>query len=185
MATALLEILQKKPKVKIQQGLNVSFDQGKLLIEDDKLVDKTDTEFDAKTFRQRVLRRSFIEQVPTKMEAAKMEEEKLIKTIMGKDKTPLSSTDKPEKLKKMTMPGQKTEKIRVPRKQKEPEERILQIPAGMVEIDDRPISDRLIAKEPSINIKAPAYYMNNRELFINFINSLFEPYVLSNFVSAV
>ena len=30
--------------------------------------------------------------------------------------------------------------------------------------------------EPNIIIKSPAYYLNNRELFINFINSLFRPY---------
>ena len=39
-----------------------------------------------------------------------------------------------------------------------------------------PSGDRLEQKGPNIFIKAPAYYMNNREIFVNFLNSLFKPY---------
>jgi hypothetical protein len=45
-----------------------------------------------------------------------------------------------------------------------------------VKIGDTPIVRRLPRKEPIVNIKVSSYYMNNREKFINFINSLFEPY---------
>ena len=38
--------------------------------------------------------------------------------------------------------------------------------------------NRVAKKEPNILIKAPNYYLENREIFINFINSLFEPYKL-------
>ncbi len=38
--------------------------------------------------------------------------------------------------------------------------------------------NRVPKKEPNILIKAPSYYLENREIFINFINSLFEPYKL-------
>ena len=31
-------------------------------------------------------------------------------------------------------------------------------------------------KRDDVSIKTSAYYMNNREIFINFINSLFQPY---------
>jgi hypothetical protein len=37
-------------------------------------------------------------------------------------------------------------------------------------------SKRLPQKEPPIFLRAPAYYMNNREIFINFITSFFQPY---------
>ena len=43
-------------------------------------------------------------------------------------------------------------------------------------VDDQLMKDRLPRKQPKINIKASSYFMNNREIFINFINSLFEPY---------
>jgi hypothetical protein len=50
------------------------------------------------------------------------------------------------------------------------------VPSSLIKIGDGFIKDRLLAVEPSVNIKASAYYMNNREIFINFITSLFEPY---------
>jgi hypothetical protein len=43
-------------------------------------------------------------------------------------------------------------------------------------IGDTALVDRLPKKTPPIIIKVPSYYMNNREIFVNFINSLFEPY---------
>jgi hypothetical protein len=49
-------------------------------------------------------------------------------------------------------------------------------PETVVEIGNKPIKDRLPIKQPNINIKVSSYYMNNREIFINFINSMFEPY---------
>ena len=52
----------------------------------------------------------------------------------------------------------------------------LEIPATMIKVGDKPLGDRLGKKEPNVFIKAPAYYMNNREIFINFLNSLFKPY---------
>ena len=56
------------------------------------------------------------------------------------------------------------------------EEVVLDIPATLIQIDDRQIGDRLKEREPSVNVKANAYYMNDREYFINFINSLFNKY---------
>ena len=49
-------------------------------------------------------------------------------------------------------------------------------PENAVEIGNTKLSDRLLKKSPPVLIKVSSYYMNNRELFINFINSLFEPY---------
>jgi hypothetical protein len=44
-----------------------------------------------------------------------------------------------------------------------------------IEIDPKYI-ERLPPKEKSVLIKANAYYMNNREIFVNFVNALFKPY---------
>ena len=49
-------------------------------------------------------------------------------------------------------------------------------PETLVEIGDTDLSNRMPKKSPPILIKVSSYYMNNREIFINFINSLFEPY---------
>ena len=47
-------------------------------------------------------------------------------------------------------------------------------PETIVEFGD--ISKRLPKQQPNVIVKTSAYYMNNREIFVNFINSLFEPY---------
>jgi hypothetical protein len=49
-------------------------------------------------------------------------------------------------------------------------------PENVVEIGTTSLAERLAKKEPPVIIKVSSYYMNNREIFINFINSLFEPY---------
>jgi hypothetical protein len=49
-------------------------------------------------------------------------------------------------------------------------------PETIIEIGDTDLRKRIPKKEPPIIIKTSSYYMNNREIFINFINSLFEPY---------
>ena len=55
-----------------------------------------------------------------------------------------------------------------------PTETIIEGKESLLEIDD--IKTRLPEKEKKVLIRASSYYMNNRELFINFISSLFEPY---------
>ena len=49
-------------------------------------------------------------------------------------------------------------------------------PESFVEIGTTPLSQRLPRKAPPVIIKVSSYYMNNREIFVNFINSIFEPY---------
>jgi hypothetical protein len=49
-------------------------------------------------------------------------------------------------------------------------------PESNTVIKNTDILSRLPVKQPNINIKVSSYYMNNREIFINFINSMFEPY---------
>jgi len=45
----------------------------------------------------------------------------------------------------------------------------------MIDIGDTSLKDRL-PETPSFDVKVSSYYMNNREIFVNFINNLFEPY---------
>jgi hypothetical protein len=45
-----------------------------------------------------------------------------------------------------------------------------------VVIDNRPITNFLPKKQPNVIIKISDYYMNNREKYINNINSIFQPY---------
>ena len=52
------------------------------------------------------------------------------------------------------------------------------IPLGtelMMQIGDTPLAKRL-PPLPVFDMKVSSYYMNNREIFVNFINGVFEPY---------
>jgi len=51
-------------------------------------------------------------------------------------------------------------------------------PETVIDLSQESIMKRLPRKLPPVLIKVSSYYMNNREIFINFINSLFEPYRL-------
>jgi hypothetical protein len=82
------------------------------------------------------------------------EEEKEEETIIIKPKVTRKRQPKPEVPKGVTLLG----------------------PNDWVEFGDTPLSKRLPIKEAPLNLKVSSYYMNNREIFINFINSLFEPY---------
>jgi hypothetical protein len=66
----------------------------------------------------------------------------------------------------------------VKRKTKVPIGVIAEVPLSMVKIGDTTIQERLGVdkKPPPILISASSYYMNNREIFINFMSSLFSKY---------
>ena len=51
-----------------------------------------------------------------------------------------------------------------------------EVPPSMIRIGNSLLSSRLPKPQAPVNIRASAYYQTNREIFINFINSLFEPY---------
>ena len=51
-----------------------------------------------------------------------------------------------------------------------------EVAPSKIVIGDTLLSERLWPKEESINIRAPTYYMNNRKIFINFIDALFQKY---------
>ena len=49
-------------------------------------------------------------------------------------------------------------------------------PETLVQIGDTDLVKRMPKKSPPVLIKVSSYYMNDREIFVNFINSMFEPY---------
>ena len=51
-----------------------------------------------------------------------------------------------------------------------------EVPSSMIRIGDTLLPERLPKQQAPVNIRASAYYQTNREIFINFINGLFEPY---------
>ena len=49
-------------------------------------------------------------------------------------------------------------------------------PTSMLKIGDEVLGNRRGRKDPDVSVKASSYYMNNREIFVNFMSSLFGPY---------
>ena len=49
-------------------------------------------------------------------------------------------------------------------------------PQSLVEKDDSILENRFNDLQPNVLLKTDKYYLNNREIFVNFINSLFSPY---------
>jgi hypothetical protein len=81
---------------------------------------------------------------------------------MGKEKEPIEMVDAPTKPTKRYSKKIITNVINLG-------------PASMIQIGDTTIGKRL-PSPPVFDIKASSYYMNNREIFVNFIDTLFEPY---------
>ena len=169
MAEALLERLSKKKIPTKNKPVQVNI-KGVVAVST-QLIDKTGEKYDADSFIQKLKAKNLrppkiFEPVPEKQPEPKEPEAPEKKTD---DSTP------PEKIsKKIKLPGEKT--VRKKRKPTVVEDVTLDIPATLVQIDERPIGERLKTKEPSVNIKPPSYYLNNREYFINFINNAFKPY---------
>jgi len=79
--------------------------------------------------------------------------------------------DKPKEVVKIKLPKEKK------RKTEKPEKGVAVLgPEVNIVLGDTDITKRLPKRSPPINIKVGNYIMNNREVFVNFINSLFEPY---------
>jgi hypothetical protein len=97
-----------------------------------------------------------------------------------------SKEDKPKgkKLKLSVVPEEnititeisEEDKPKQKRKTKSPIGVIKELPISMVVIGDEIISNRLPEEQEHIKIRASEYFMNNREIFINFMSSLFGPY---------
>jgi hypothetical protein len=94
-----------------------------------------------------------------------------------KEESPEEFVMKPKK----KIEGEEVITIQAPKKKKriteKPEKGVAVLgPETLVEIGDTDLSKRMPKKSPPVLIKVSSYYMNNREIFVNFINSLFEPY---------
>jgi hypothetical protein len=100
---------------------------------------------------------------------------KIGRTILPGSKINKSKINK-SKINKSKINKSKINKSKVKKFRNPIEEIELNINASLIQVGDRQLGDRLGEKEPNINIKASSYYMNNREYFINFINTIFRKY---------
>ena len=145
-----------------------------------EFLDERENEFDVETLMKRL---SEADLIKVKIKPTSVREEEVIgeppveaitKKIIGKKGKLIIEEDEGEEQGQgiqIVLP-KKTE-----RKTKPVEKGIAVLgPETYVQIGDTPINQRLPVRERPFKIIASSYYMNNREKFINFINSLFAPY---------
>jgi hypothetical protein len=145
-----------------------------------EFLDERENEFDVETLMKRLFEADLIK---VKIKPTTVREEEVIgeppvelepKKVVGKKGKLIIEEDDDEEQGpgiKIVLP-KKTE-----RKTKPVEKGIAVLgPETYVQIGDTPINQRLPVRERPFKIIASSYYMNNREKFINFINSLFAPY---------
>ena len=198
----LIEQLKKKPKIEIHKKVEVVIPYNKDEIEGEEekvgepkqkiiIIDKRDQGFDRDALMRKLAERKI----------TKVEVQSLIKATEPKESIqqqiqPQKSISKPTILtqkKKLVLVDEEEEPKSVlkapqlepivaisetqPRKTKRVEKGTAILgPETLLEIGDTRLEDRLAKKSPPVIIKVSSYYMNNREFFVNFINSLFEPY---------
>ena len=96
---------------------------------------------------------------------------KLGKNILKGTITAINLPTQPEQI-----PMSKSIKVSAKRRGKVKVRSRSDVPQSKIKIGDTLVVDRMWPNVPKINLRASSYYMNNRKIFINFINSLFEPY---------
>ena len=187
MSATLLAKLKVKPKPKIDESIQIQLPKPSTIKDisiKTKILDKRDEiEFDRNAFLNKLnLQKSIL---PITDSFKEDEIQKLtIKPRAKKIKTKLKlkdvEIDLDEIKKSAILPDDETrdEKIVIKRKKRITKKPIgvIEGPLSMLQIGDEVLSKRLNKPDPNVLIRSSNYYMNNREIFVNFINSLFEPY---------
>ena len=182
MSESILSQLKNKPKPATQQEnkILVKLEKKEAPLKDNPvelnlpIQNKIgDTSIDRSRILERLKGVSKIIDDKTKTEPIKIETKKN-ETLDKTDKPSITPGKKTKKLKLVTVDGDEDKKPDKPRSTKKPTEKVISAPKTLLEFKE--ITERLPDQGEKIIIKAPAYYQNNREIFINFINSLFEPY---------
>ena len=150
------------------------------------IVDETNKGFDRSLFINRLKIKPVINpnvgEIDKEMEELKRNQQKLEKEL---EKEPVNEevkeeeeVEEEEEKPKRKEPVKEKEPVKQ-RKTKKVEKGVAVLgPETIVQIGDTELISRIPKKTIPINIKVSSYYMNNREIFVNFINSLFEPYRL-------
>lgn len=99
----------------------------------------------------------------------------ILDTNINSQNEPLPTQVKPKKLKKKLKLIEESSRVSEREKRASPIGDTKLIPESQI-LYDTNIADRIPPKSQNVLIKASSYYMDNREIFNNFINSLFAPY---------
>ena len=194
MASTLLDKLKVKKPPQLRESIEIQLKPASKQEEVEiktKIIDKTkEGEFD---------RREWIEEIQENMKVHK-------KTLSAKPRPVIVDKKKPKKLKKRLkletvpplavieeqsseLPRDAVPRDAVPRdavppgempsirrKSPSPIKTVKQGPLSLIKIGDTPLNKRFVKERDDVQVQASSYYMNNRQIFINFMISLFGKY---------
>jgi len=192
--SSLLEQMEVKPVSKTHTKVKILIPTETKVRKKPRIVDRTGEEFDRNVIMNKLKRRGLsvpkmkqketIRVLSEALTAPESEEKveiikpkiKLGKVKIGKVKIKLGKIKikKSKNIKKGTITAISDltkSKVRMPKISL----RRSQVIPGIIEFE-KELADRLPEPQPSVNIRAGSYYRDNREIFVNFINSLFAPY---------
>jgi hypothetical protein len=142
-----------------------------------------------KTVLKPTVKLSAVQEEQEKEEPQKKKAKKITKKILFKlqeEGIPIVPEEQEEKKEEERKEGEEEilEKVAVEeepgpkkRRTKRPTKGVVLVPPEeWVDIDKVETISRLPPKKPHVNIKVSSYFMNNREKFVNFINSMFSTY---------
>lgn len=170
MSVSLLEKLKKKPIPQKEEIIKIALPEQPVEIST-LLIDKTSSGYNRESLLKRIKSKEPLKEVSSISE----------KDEVVTQKIPI----------KEESPDDVTMKIKVKRPRKKPDESKVRLEKSSIllkpsisEVLDIPVTSvsfgeellTRIPKRQDITIKSSQYYLNNREIFVNFINSLFEPY---------
>ena len=137
-----------------------------------KFVDKRDEGFDDTEFKEKMLNNN-LAKVKNKINPQQPDEPKPIPPSQEQEKDVEKELDTKKDANEEPKKSRQTRKKKVSTQNDEP---VGDIELKNTVFNNKPIFKYLPKKEGNMVIKMPSYYMNNREIFINSINSIFEPY---------
>ena len=185
--------LYKKPVPKEITSVKVAIPQ----VQEDitvniNIIDKTTDPFDRDAIMARIKKSQPMQKIPEEREVSQEKPQPRISQpkprVEKSDDDDIIVVKRKKKMRlrigkslKKTITGETAEDnsppvIKVSKGRKIKMRTLTDVPSSKIIIGNTLLSDRLWPKQETINIRAPSYYMNNRKIFINFIDALFQKY---------
>jgi hypothetical protein len=164
MSSELLETLKEKKEPEKLSKIKILI--SRKIGERDTPVIKLTDDYNDKNFRERLREKNKLLGIKLYKTVERIVKEKKVKKMEKRTRKLVSEFSK--------QPS-KTKKPRVKMKP-DPMDFALEIDPRLIVLNGEVLKNRLPKKKEHVIVKASKYYMNNREVFINFINSMFRNY---------
>jgi hypothetical protein len=195
--TSILEQMEVKPVRASKMGVKLNMPSKGGLVIEGKIIDRTDEGFDRESIMEKIRKRGLSIPMMEQSDRIKVLAEALIDDTPELERDDTPSEVPTEEKKKPARPKFKLKKQLKLSKRigqgtitsisqgakpklkklslKNTSKKLSDIPAELQDFEEE-LMERMPEIEPPVKLRAPSYYRNNRQIFVNFINSFFEPY---------